>query len=223
MIKEEEIMATFQLVMQSGPTKGTTYPLEKPEIFIGRDLGNDLVINDVEVSRRHVRIFLQGAGYVIEDQGSTNGTSVSGQKLMGPYTLRAGDLITFGEHINILVEAIQVDSEATMVSGKTFAETMLPPKAPQPAPYVAPQPIPSAPQYVPPPPPPSSSPYAGQVPMQPEEEVKKKKLPIWLIIILIAIILLICICAVISYFMPESWWCTLLGWLLNMFTPGVCP
>lgn len=219
-------MASYKLVMQSGPTKGTTYPLEKAEIFIGRDLGNDLVINDPEVSRRQVRIFLQGAGYVIEDQGSTNGTSVSGQKLMGPYTLRPGDLITFGEHINILVEAVQTDSDATMVSGRPNpSETLMSPE-PAPAPYVAPQASAAAPQYAPrpsPPPPPPPAPYAGQVPMQPEEEMQKKKSPIVLIVILAAILLLICICAAALYFMPEDMWCSLLGWLLNMFTPGVCP
>jgi pSer/pThr/pTyr-binding forkhead associated (FHA) protein len=217
-------MASYKLIMQSGPTKGTTYPLEKAEIFIGRDLSNDLVINDPEVSRRQVRIFLQGAGYVIEDQGSTNGTSVSGQKLMGPYTLRPGDLITFGEHINILVEATQTDSDAPVVSGRPItSETLMSPE-PVPTPYIAPQAMPVTPQYAPRPAPPAQPvAYSGQVPMQPEEEIQKKKSPIMLIVILAVILLLICICGVALYFMSEEMWCSLLGWLLNMFTPGVCP
>ena len=96
--------ANIRLVLNSGPTAGKEYPLEKPELFIGRDLGNDVVINDSEVSRRHARLYLQGNTYIIEDLGSTNGTSVNGQKLTGPYMLRPGERITFGERVNLSVE-----------------------------------------------------------------------------------------------------------------------
>ena len=47
---------SFQIVIRSGPTPGKTYPLVKSEIFIGRDLSNDIVINDPEISRRHARL-----------------------------------------------------------------------------------------------------------------------------------------------------------------------
>jgi hypothetical protein len=218
-------MATYRLILQSGPTKGTAYPLEKMEVFIGRDLGNDIVINDPEVSRRHARVYLQGVNFVIEDQGSTNGTSVAGQRLMGPYTLKNGDMVTFGEHVNLLFEG-QVDSEATMVAGPHFAPPIAQPVQPQPAPYIPPPPPviqQPAPQYVPPPVPAQAPAYSGHVPMPPEEEEKKRKFPTWLIILLILIVLVICICGAVAWFMPETWWCSMLGWLLNLFTPGVCP
>ncbi len=98
--------ASLRLVLNSGPTPGKAYPLEKPEIFIGRDLANDIVINDPEVSRRHARISSQGNQYIIEDLGSTNGTSVNGQRLTGPYMLRPGEQITFGERVNLVVEPV---------------------------------------------------------------------------------------------------------------------
>jgi pSer/pThr/pTyr-binding forkhead associated (FHA) protein len=98
--------AMNRLVLNSGPTPGKEFPLDKPEVFIGRDIGNDVVINDPEVSRRHARIYLQGNMYIIEDLGSTNGTTVNGQKLTGPYMLRAGEQITFGEHVNLSFEAV---------------------------------------------------------------------------------------------------------------------
>jgi pSer/pThr/pTyr-binding forkhead associated (FHA) protein len=97
---------TYRLVMRSGPTVGKTFLLEKVETTLGRDLSNDIVINDSEASRRHARIFLQGGNYIIEDLGSTNGTSVNGQRLMGPYVLRPGELIMFGESISLLFEAL---------------------------------------------------------------------------------------------------------------------
>jgi predicted component of type VI protein secretion system len=108
--------ANFRLVMRTGPTVGKVFPLDKNELFLGRDLSNDLVINDPEISRRHSRLYLQGNGYIIEDLGSTNGTFVNGQRLMGPNMLRPGDLVTFGERMSLVYEASDFDQDATMVS-----------------------------------------------------------------------------------------------------------
>ena len=107
--------AMNRLVLNSGPTPGKEFPLDKAEAFIGRDIGNDIVINDPEVSRRHARIYLQGNMYIIEDLGSTNGTTVNGQKMTGPYMLRAGEQITFGEHVNLSFEAIARAAEVPPV------------------------------------------------------------------------------------------------------------
>ena len=47
--------SSYRLVMRSGPSAGKVHPLEKNELFIGRDLNNDVVINDPEKSdRSHV-------------------------------------------------------------------------------------------------------------------------------------------------------------------------
>ena len=89
----------YQLVLRAGPTPGAVFTLDKGNLFIGRDLGNDIVINDAEVSRRHARLVMQGDTFVLEDLGSTNGTSVNGQKLSGPVLLTSGDAITFGEKV----------------------------------------------------------------------------------------------------------------------------
>ena len=59
----------YQMVMHSGPTPGMVFPLEKANMFIGRDLGNDVVINDAEVSRRHARLVMQGDSFVLEEPG----------------------------------------------------------------------------------------------------------------------------------------------------------
>jgi predicted component of type VI protein secretion system len=137
------MVASIRLVLNSGPTPGKTYPLEKSEIFIGRDLANDIVINDPEVSRRHARLSNQGNQYIIEDLGSTNGTSVNGQRLTGPYMLRPGEQITFGERVNLAVEAITPPPDAVPAGAQAQ-----PPSA-YPAPASQEQPI--YPQTVPPP------------------------------------------------------------------------
>jgi pSer/pThr/pTyr-binding forkhead associated (FHA) protein len=96
----------FQLVMRSGPNPGKTFELSEGEATIGRDITNAIVINDAEVSRRHARLSPQAGGYVLEDLGSTNGTFVNGQRLMGPHLLRPGELVLLGENVSLAYEQI---------------------------------------------------------------------------------------------------------------------
>lgn len=145
---------TFRMVMRSGPAAGKVFPLEKSELVVGRDLNNDVVINDPEVSRRHARLFVQGDTYVLEDLGSTNGTFVGGARLSGPYPLRPGEVVTFGERITMLYEVVQADQDATMVStARPAAQSAQPPyvqpSAPLQQPYAAPQ-MPAQQPYAPP-------------------------------------------------------------------------
>jgi predicted component of type VI protein secretion system len=115
----------FRIVLRSGPTPGKLFPLEKPEMFIGRDLSNDVVINDPEISRRHSRLFVQNGGYAVEDMGSTNGTSVNGQRLVAPQLLHPGDILTFGERVTLLYESVDPTGDATVsASGGAFNQVV---------------------------------------------------------------------------------------------------
>lgn len=195
----------YRLVMRSGPSIGQIYPLDKNEMVIGRDLTNDIVISDSEVSRRQARLFLQGANYLIEDLGSTNGTFVNGQRLMGSYVLRPGEIVTFGETLSLVFEGV-VDSDATVVSGVGFSLPTPPTQKVSPPPPVQPQ-VPS---------------YSGQIPDSPYVPPKtKKKIPTVLIIILIVLILM-CICSLLAlwYVDANSMWCDVVPWL---FDPAACP
>lgn len=139
-------MIVYRLVMRSGPNAGQVYSLEKSELFIGRDLANDIIVNDPEVSRRHLRLFLQGNQYGIEDLGSTNGSFVNGQRLAGPYILHPGEFLTLGERVNFVYEV--VDTDATVVSLGTQMRQEQPPVTP--AAQIPPAPPPfSAPAYPP--------------------------------------------------------------------------
>ncbi len=108
---------TFQLVMKVGPTPGKVIPLTKDELTIGRDVNNDIVINDAEISRRHARLFIGPAGYTLEDLGSTNGSFVNNQRLAGPHALRPGETFRFGEHVELSYESTAPDLNATMIGG----------------------------------------------------------------------------------------------------------
>ncbi|HKZ70832.1 MAG TPA: FHA domain-containing protein [Anaerolineales bacterium] len=108
-------MATFRLTMQRGPNVGKSFEMVKDVMTMGRDMSNDIVINDAEASRHHARLTKQGSSYVIEDLGSTNGTFVNSARLSTPRTLSAGDVIGIGETISLNYE-----SSATAPSGGTM-------------------------------------------------------------------------------------------------------
>jgi predicted component of type VI protein secretion system len=213
--KEEIMMSSFRLVLRAGPTTGKAFPLEKEEMFIGREANNDVVINDPEVSRRHARLFVQGGNMILEDLGSTNGTSVNGQRLTGPYVLRAGEIITLGEKITLLFESAAVDDNATMAASRISSQPKYPPQAPQP-PQVyqtpaAQQPVyapPPAPRYQAPPPPPA---FSGQIPASPQPvKPARKNTTIWIVVVIVVLLFLICACAGIIYYIDaNSLWCSL--------------
>ena len=58
-----------------------TFSLAKGELTIGRNPGNDILIENAGVSRRHAVIRWSGDRTTIEDMGSANGTFVNGKKV----------------------------------------------------------------------------------------------------------------------------------------------
>jgi hypothetical protein len=74
------------------------YELGTELVTIGRSSTNKLIINDNQVSGRHLQIIPQGTGYVLVDVGSSNGTVFNGQRLspQTPQALRHGDVIVIG-------------------------------------------------------------------------------------------------------------------------------
>jgi pSer/pThr/pTyr-binding forkhead associated (FHA) protein len=69
------------------------------ELRIGRMKENDLVINNLAVSRFHAVLRRIGAGFEIEDLGSENGTFVNGAPVKGRFALAPGAEIAIGKHV----------------------------------------------------------------------------------------------------------------------------
>jgi hypothetical protein len=86
------------VAVSRGPAEllGTRVPLRGP-VIIGRSPGADIVIADEFVSAKHARIAPTGAGAVVEDLGSTNGTLLNGSRVSAPSSARAGDVIDIGD------------------------------------------------------------------------------------------------------------------------------
>lgn len=87
------------LVIQSGVNRGDTYDLPNKDMIVGRDVTNDIVLDDGKVSREHARFSYSGGAWVVVDLGSANGTYVNGQKVVGHKPLSNGDKVKIGDTI----------------------------------------------------------------------------------------------------------------------------
>jgi hypothetical protein len=69
--------------------KHAVYPLVKGEypatphgsFYIGRINGNDMIMPDYAISKRHAIIDIEDGMYYVRDAGSTNGTKINGSRL----------------------------------------------------------------------------------------------------------------------------------------------
>jgi pSer/pThr/pTyr-binding forkhead associated (FHA) protein len=96
---------------------------DKAEITIGRNLKNDLQIDNLAVSNFHARIERSEDNYFIEDLQSTNGTFINSEKI-SKYKLQDGDIATIGKHsLTFLLEGGA--SEGRSLSENDMVETMM--------------------------------------------------------------------------------------------------
>jgi hypothetical protein len=86
------------LVIIDGPLAGSSLPLSKQPITLGRATSNSLVLDDEFVSSHHARVYQDPVSneWAIEDLGSTNGTVVANQRIQTPTILPAGIPVRIG-------------------------------------------------------------------------------------------------------------------------------
>jgi hypothetical protein len=96
----------YALRFISGKYQGGEFPLRmNREIVIGRSSDLDMVLVEDMVSRRHAKITSTDAEVFIQDLGSTNGTFVNGEKIVGRARMNEGDRILVGTSIIKVVAA----------------------------------------------------------------------------------------------------------------------
>src|SRR5262249_47029236 len=88
-----------KVVVVSGADEGRKFELTGRNVSVGRGMDNDIVLTDLAVSRRHLRIDKEGQSYFLQDQGSGNGTLLNGRDEDGRAMLRHGDRIEIGNTV----------------------------------------------------------------------------------------------------------------------------
>jgi predicted component of type VI protein secretion system len=119
------------------------FDITKEVTVLGRDVSNDIVIGDSEISRQHSRISRTPGGYVLEDLGSTNGTYINGVRLAAPQVLNPGDTVGLGENVTLMFNATSPEAAATVMGAAARAVV----QAPR-APYPPPPPGPATPAAI---------------------------------------------------------------------------
>jgi len=208
----------FRLKMRSGPNAGEIYPLEKEEIWIGREPRNDVVIPDPEVSRRHARLVLRGGSYAIEDLGSTNGTLVNGDLIAGLRILRHGDVIELGEHTSLVFEVTEPALDETVAVFRPEAEPVMEPVLREEAQPISAESVLTAEEM------PGAVFPEENAESQVEAPRGKRRIPVWVwaLIILVAVLGL---CGLVALFIIDALnlYCVVLPGVTNWFFPGACP
>jgi len=114
-----------KLIIKLGEKK--EFSFDKPLIHIGRALDNDLVIENLSVSRRHAQIEDENGRFFVTDLGSANGTFVNGNRIQ-KQPLKDQDEISIGKVKLFFIEDIKAEAESMPLSPFDFDKTVVIPK-----------------------------------------------------------------------------------------------
>ncbi len=105
--------AMWQIIISGPGYFDTSYDLPEGVTSLGRADENDIVLGGDLVSRRHIRLYVEGDVLRIEDLGSRNGSRVNGVPLQGSRQLSPGDMVALGENTLSVRQPNTVESAAT--------------------------------------------------------------------------------------------------------------
>lgn len=109
------------LAITAGSDKGKTYQLKAGDTTIGRARGNDVVVADAAVSRRHALVKHQEGKFLLLDLGSSSGTKANGQPIGGK-ALSTGGVINIGQTQLFLVD---VEAQEAAMPAATEGATVV--------------------------------------------------------------------------------------------------
>jgi pSer/pThr/pTyr-binding forkhead associated (FHA) protein len=75
----DTVSGSAVLVVRRGPNAGSQFRLDRPVTSAGRHPANNIVVDDVTVSRHHAEFLYERGEFRVFDVGSLNGTYVNGE------------------------------------------------------------------------------------------------------------------------------------------------
>jgi pSer/pThr/pTyr-binding forkhead associated (FHA) protein len=93
-----------KLIVASGKNQGKEIPLSGKQFLIGRGEGCHLRPASERISRKHCAIIVAEGLVIARDLGSTNGTSVNGERITGDRELKNGDKLNVGGVLEFVIQ-----------------------------------------------------------------------------------------------------------------------
>ncbi len=86
----------FSLVVASGVHQGKVIAVPGPQLIIGRDEGCHLRPASPAISKKHCAVFIRAGKVLVRDLGSTNGTFLNDEQVVGDREVKDGDRLKVG-------------------------------------------------------------------------------------------------------------------------------
>lgn len=116
------------LIVKQGPQIGIHFPINSPNVILGREERCDIIIQDAEVSRRHTRISFEENVFVARDLASTNGTFVNGLPITDATMLAPGDSVGIGQSTLIFECSPDYKPQTNMTEDAGTGQYVIPPE-----------------------------------------------------------------------------------------------
>jgi hypothetical protein len=134
---------TWYLKVVQGPVPGQSFAITRSVIVVGRDPGNDIVLDVPSVSRKHARLTYQDGWFHVQDLGSANGVVVNGVRVAGSQRIAPGDQVALSRDLAFVLEWVpsapeDIETGQTAVMGPEHAATAPELRAPV---FPTPQPV----------------------------------------------------------------------------------
>jgi pSer/pThr/pTyr-binding forkhead associated (FHA) protein len=202
---------TAKLVFRSGLSAGSEKEISNDLLRMGRDPGNDLVIDEIEVSRNQAKITRDEKVYILEDLNSTNGTFLNGKRINKPEKLKDGDLIKLGGN-TVLGFVLITEKEKEKISSdiekpviKKERKGLFSKKKEMPLQSVADE-------------------TGADIKNKKNLTERLSKLPTWAVVLLIALGFIVLFCIIPAILIEATnQWCNLFSGFFNAMSPGICP
>lgn len=130
-----------EIIVKLGERIVNRYRFDKDVMSIGRARDNDVVIENLSVSRNHARIKREGEEYILTDLNSANGSMVNGHRV-SKAAIRNNDILTIGKHNLVFLEVEEtryVEQPASSPSSSRSSSAA--PQAKKPARYPSRSPV----------------------------------------------------------------------------------
>lgn len=90
-------MQPANIAILINPQTGVEYNIRHYAVSIGREIGNDIVLNaDKTISRQHAVMYCLNGSYFVEDIGSKNGSRLNDRPIASRTAMNSGDELRLG-------------------------------------------------------------------------------------------------------------------------------